>query len=307
MELSKLDSKLLQEIANLHSIPKGAVNIRKDGEGVLRQSSANIEIIPKQDKPGINIIVKPGTKNEAVHIPVILTKTGLKDLVYNTFIIGEDSDVTVVAGCGIHNGGDQISQHDGIHEFIIKRGARLRYVEKHYGEGKGRGQKVLNPSTIVTVEKDAYAEMEMVQIRGVDNTHRKTRGYVHEHGGLKIIERLLTHGEQEAQSDVNIEMLGLDSQAQVLARSVAQDHSHQILRAALTGKERCNGHVECDSILMGKAQIQSIPELNAESSEAVLTHEAAIGRIAGDQLIKLMTLGLSEKEAVDTIINGFLR
>lgn len=307
MKLSSIDSQLLKAVADLHDIPRGAFNIRKDGAGLLRQSSANIEIIPKQDKPGIDIIVKPGTKNESVHIPVILTQAGLKDLVYNTFIIGEDADVTIIAGCGIHNQGDQDSQHDGIHEFIVKSGASVKYVEKHYGQGDGRGKRVLNPTTIVTVEKGAYAEMEMVQIRGVDDTVRTTEAFIHENGGLKIVERLLTDGQQKAVSKVTIHLLGADSSGQVLSRSVAQDESQQVFRASLVGKNRCTGHVECDAIIMGSAQIRAIPELNAESAEAVLTHEAAIGRIAGDQLIKLMTLGLDEKEAIDTILAGFLR
>jgi Fe-S cluster assembly scaffold protein SufB len=306
LKLSSIDSQLLEAVADLHGVPQGAFNIRRDGEG-YRQSSANIEIIPKQDKPGIDIIIKPGTRNESVHIPVILTKSGLKDLVYNTFIIGEDADVTIVAGCGIHNQGEKDSQHDGVHEFTVKRGARLKYIEKHYGQGDGLGQRVLNPTTIITVEKGGYAEMEMVQIRGVDETKRTTEAFIHEKGSLKVVEKLLTDGRQEAISDITIHLIGADSSAQVLARSVAQDESQQLFRAALVGKNRSNGHVECDSIIMGHAQIRSVPELTAESAEAMLTHEAAIGRIAGDQLIKLMTLGLDEQEAINTILAGFLR
>ncbi|MGE5396933.1 MAG: SufB/SufD family protein [Chitinophagales bacterium] len=307
MELNSLDKELLEAVADLHSIPTGAVNIRKDGEGVLRKSSGNIEIVPKTDRAGIDIIVKPGTRNEAVHIPVILTKSGLKDLVYNTFIIGEDSDVTIVAGCGIHNSGEKNSEHEGVHELIVKSGARVKYVEKHYGQGPGKGQRILNPTTSVTVEAGGYIEMELVQIKGVDNTRRVTRAFIHDKAGIKIIEKLLTHGNQEAVSSITLELLGQDSSAQVLARSIAQEQSHQVFQAALVGKSRCNGHVECDSIIMDQAQIRSIPELTAESAEAVLTHEAAIGRIAGDQLIKLMTLGLSENEAIERIISGFLR
>ncbi len=306
MKLSSIDSQLLEAVADLHGVPQGAFNIRRDGVG-HRQSSANIEIVPKKDKPGIEVIIKPGTRNESVHIPVILTKSGLKDLVYNTFVIGEEADVTIVAGCGIHNQGEQDSQHDGIHKFTVKRGARLNYIEKHYGQGKGPGQRVLNPTTIITVENGGYAEMELVQISGVDDTNRSTEAFIHDRGGLKIVEKLLTDGRQEAVSDVTIHLLGTDSSAQVLARSVAQDESQQVFRASLVGKNRSSGHVECDSIIMGRAQIRSIPELTAESAEALLTHEAAIGKIAGDQLIKLMTLGLNEQEAVDTILAGFLR
>lgn len=306
MKLSSIDSQLLEAVADLHGVPQGAFNIRKDGQG-HRQSSANVEIVPKLDKPGIDIIVKPGTRNESIHIPVILTKSGLKDLVYNTFIIGEEADVTIVAGCGIHNQGDRDSQHDGVHEFIVKRGASLKYIEKHYAQGEGPGRRVLNPTTIITIEKGGYAEMEMVQIRGVDDTIRNTEAFIHDNGGLKIVERLLTDGQQKAVSNVTINLIGADSSGQVLSRSVAQDDSRQVFRATLVGQNRSSGHVECDSIIMGSAQIRSIPELTAESADAVLTHEAAIGRIAGDQLIKLMTLGLDEQEAVDTILAGFLR
>lgn len=307
MEFNNLEKNLLREVADLHSIPQGAINIRKDGVAVMRRSSPNIEVIAKSDRPGIDIIVKPGTVNEAVHVPVILTRSGFKDLVYNTFIVGEDADVLIVAGCGIHNSGSDVSRHDGVHEIIVKKGARMRYVEKHYGEGGPESRRILNPSTVITVEEGAVAELEMVQIKGVDNTRRVTTAYVYDKGSLKIVEKLLTHGNQEAESEIEINLVGDGGVAQVISRSVAQNNSRQEFRATLIGKERGNGHVECDAIIMDNAQIRSVPELVAESPEAVLTHEAAIGKIAGDQLIKLMTLGLTEKEAVDAILSGFLR
>lgn len=307
MTLTAIDKELLATIADLHGTPQGAYNIRKDGEKVDRRSSPNIEIVTKTDKPGIDIIVKPGTKNESVHIPVILTKTGMKDLVYNTFDIGEDSDVLVVAGCGIHNAGEQAAQHDGIHNFIVRRGAKLRYTEKHYGEGPGTGERVLNPKTVIVLEEGASAEVELVQIRGINHTNRETEAEVHPRASLKVIERLLTHGKQSAESNIVIDLKGEDSHAQVIARSVAQEESFQVFKAILKGQNRCRGHLECDSIIMDKAVISASPQLYAEHADAELTHEAAIGRIAGDQLLKLMSLGLSEKEAVDTILNGFLR
>ncbi|ADI02317.1 SufB/SufD family protein [Syntrophothermus lipocalidus] len=307
MEFNKVERDLLQAVADLHSIPQGAVNIRRDGEAVLRRSSPNIEIVGKTDRPGIDIIVKPGTVNESVHIPVILTRSGFKDVVYNTFIIGEGSDVLVVAGCGIHNAGQDVSRHDGIHEVIVKKGARMRYVEKHYGEGRPEAQRILNPNTVITVEEGAQAEMELVQIRGVDHTRRVTTAYIYDRGSLKIVEKLLTHRDQEAESTIEIHLVGTGGVAQVISRSVAQESSRQEFRAALIGKARSNGHVECDAIIMDRAQIRSVPELVAENAEAVLTHEAAIGRIAGEQLIKLMSLGLTEQEAVDAILSGFLR
>jgi Fe-S cluster assembly scaffold protein SufB len=307
MKFNQVDLNLLSTIANLTEVPDGAVNIRKDGQPLIRMSSPNIIINPKEDKPGIDIIIKPGTKGETVHIPVIVTQAGLKDLVYNTFEIGEDADVTIIAGCGIHNDSHMDAGHDGIHEFIIKANARVRYVEKHYGDGSGSGKKVLNPTTIIRMGSDAYAEMEMVQIEGVDDTYRKTIAYVEDRAHLKIVERLLTHKEQSAQSDIEISIEGVDGSAQILSRSVAKDNSNQVFKASMIGKTTCTGHVECDSIIMGNAVIKAIPSLVAESSEAVLTHEAAIGKIAGEQLIKLMSLGLTETEAVNTIIDGFLR
>lgn len=307
MKFNQVDLNLLSTIANLTEVPDGAVNIRKDGQPLIRMSSPNIIINPKEDKPGIDIIIKPGTKDETVHIPVIVTQAGLQDLVYNTFEIGEDADVTIIAGCGIHNDSHMDAGHDGIHEFIIKANARVRYVEKHYGDGSGSGKKVLNPTTIIRMGSDAYAEMEMVQIEGVDDTYRKTIAYVEDRAHLKIVERLLTHKEQSAQSDIEISIEGVDGSAQILSRSVAKDNSNQVFKASMIGKTTCTGHVECDSIIMGNAVIKAIPSLVAESSEAVLTHEAAIGKIAGEQLIKLMSLGLTETEAVNTIIDGFLR
>lgn len=308
MKLNNLDMDLLKSIADLQGMPKGAINIRRDGEAVIRQSSSNIILSSKNDgNPGLMVEIKPGTRNETVHVPVILTQPGFQDKVYNTFIVGEDADATIIAGCGIHNDSHGSSRHDGIHEIIIKRGARLKYIEKHYGEGSGDGKNVLNPTTVITVEKGASAELEMVQIKGVDDTIRSTVAHVHEKGNLKIVERLLTQGAQQAESDIEIFIEGNGGAAQVLSRSVAQGNSYQLFRAALIGKTACLGHVECDAIIMDKARIKSVPELMAEDAEAVLTHEAAIGKIAGEQLIKLMSLGLTEKEAVDAILEGFLK
>jgi Fe-S cluster assembly scaffold protein SufB len=308
MKLNNLEMDLLGSIANLHSIPKGAINIRRDGQAIIRQSSPNITLSSLTgDKPGLLVDIKAGTKNETVHVPVILTQPGFQDKVYNTFIVGEDADATIIAGCGIHNDSHGSSRHDGIHEIIVKRGGRLKYIEKHYGEGSGEGKRVLNPTTVITIEKDASAELEMVQIKGVDDTIRRTEAHIHEKGNLKIVERLLTQGNQQAESDIEIIIEGYGGAAQVLSRAVAQENSYQLFRAALVGKTSCLGHVECDAILMDKARIKSIPELMAEDAEAVLTHEAAIGKIAGEQLIKLMTLGLTEKEAIEAILEGFLR
>lgn len=305
--LNNIDKHMLDIVADLHSTPKGAYNIRKNGVGVDRNITANIEIRTKIEKPGIDVIVKPGTKGESVHIPVILTAEGFHDLVYNTFDIGEGSDVTIIAGCGIHNPGDKNSEHDGVHYFIVRRGARMRYVEKHYGEGKGSGKKILNPRTIVVVEEDGYVEMDLVQISGVDSTLRETEAKVHDNAHLYVTERMLTDGDQFAESRITVELLGLDASTQIISRSVARDNSQQIFYPRVIGLNRCRGHVQCDAIIMHRAKIRSIPEISAQHADSQLVHEAAIGKIAGEQMIKLMTLGLSEKEAEDTILDGFLK
>lgn len=305
--LNDIDKHILEIVADLHGTPKGAYNIRKNGAGVDRSITPNIEIRTKIGKPGIDVIVKPGSKGETVHIPVILTATGLHDLVYNTFDIGEGADVTVIAGCGIHNPGESNAQHDGVHDFIVRKGARMRYVEKHYGEGKGSGKKILNPRTIVVIEEDGYAEMELIQISGVDNTLRETEARLHDNAHLFVTERMLTDGDQFAESRITVELAGLDSSTQVISRSVAKDNSQQIFYPRAIGLNRCRGHVQCDAIIMDNAKIRSIPEISAQHADSQLVHEAAIGKIAGEQLIKLMTLGLSEKDAEDTILEGFLK
>jgi len=305
--LNNIDKHILEIVADLHGTPKGAYNIRKNGAGVDRSITPNIEIRTKLDKPGIDVIVRPGTKGETVHIPVILTAEGLHDVVYNTFDIGEGADVTVIAGCGIHNPGESNAQHDGVHDFIVRKGARMRYVEKHYGEGKGSGKKILNPRTVVVIEEDGYAEMELIQISGVDNTLRETEARLHDNAHLFVTERMLTDGDQFAESRITVELAGLDSSTQVISRSVARDRSQQIFYPRAIGLNRCRAHVQCDAIIMDNAKIRSIPEISAQHADSQLVHEAAIGKIAGEQLIKLMTLGLSEKDAEDTILEGFLK
>ncbi|MDD3653347.1 MAG: SufD family Fe-S cluster assembly protein [Desulfotomaculaceae bacterium] len=305
--LNAIDKHILQTVAGMHDMPQGAYNIRKNGEGIIRNSTANIEIIPKTDKPGIDVIVKPGARGESVHIPVILTAEGLEDMVYNSFDIGAGADVLIVAGCGIHNPGDKNSRHDGIHNFIVRKGARMRYVEKHYGEGDSHGKKILNPKTVVEIEEDGYAEMELVQISGVDDTKRDTEARLYKNAHLLVTERMLTDGDQYAESKIIVELLGRDSSARIISRSVGRDNSRQIFYPVAVGMNRCRAHVQCDAIIMHQAQIRSIPEIAANHADAQLVHEAAIGKIAGEQLTKLMTMGLSESEAEETILRGFLK
>lgn len=307
MKFDNLSLDLLSTISDITKIPEGAVNIRVDGQALVRTSSDNVTINPRQDGDGFILEVKPGTRGESIHVPVLITKAGIKETVLNTFIIGEDSDVTIIAGCGIHNPSHSDSQHDGVHEFIIKEGARVKYVEKHYGQGDGAGKRIMNPTTVVHLYPRSSAEMEMFQIKGVDDTIRKTTAFIQNNAHLKITERLMTHGDQRAESNVEINIDGESGSGQVMSRSVARDESVQVFKASLIGRVECTGHVECDSIIMDNARISSIPELIAEDSMAVLTHEAAIGRIAGEQMIKLMSLGLSEQEAIDVILEGFLR
>ncbi len=304
--LNALDRLMLEKVADLHEIPQGAYNIRKNGEGVQRNVTANIDIITKTDQPGIDVIVKPYTKGESVHIPVIVTEENITDVVYNTFEIGEHSDVLVVAGCGIHNAGERKSQHDGIHNFFVRKGAKLKYVEKHYGQGEGQGQRILNPKTIIEAEEGAVVELELVQIKGIDSTKRDTEIRLHDNAKLVVTERLLTYLDQDAESNIAVELAGADSSAQIISRSVAQDNSKQVFYFDMIGKNRSRGHIQCDAIIMHNAQVLSTPRISAHHSEAQLVHEAAIGRIESEQLIKLMSMGLSEKEAEDTILKGFL-
>lgn len=305
--MDEIQRTLLEEIAELHGIPTGAYNIRANGQTAGRNTTANIDIVTKEDKSGIDIHIKPGTKNESVHIPVVVSQSGLNEMVYNDFYIGEGADVTIVAGCGIHNSGDAASEHDGIHRFFIGKNARIRYVEKHYGEGDGKGARILNPTTEVTMEEGSSMEMETVQIKGVDSTVRNTTASLAAGASIVIKERLLTHGSQLAESTIEVNLNGENASANVLSRSVAKEDSRQKFVSIINGNSRCAGHTECDAIIMDNAKIQAVPELTANDPDAALIHEAAIGKIAGEQIIKLMTLGLTESEAEAQIINGFLK
>ena len=305
--ITEIDQALLEKIADLTGKPVGAFNIRKDSGCEARQSTEHIEITPKTDgKEGIDIRVKDGTRGETCHIPVIISKTGVTEMVYNDFYIGENCDVDIIAGCGIHNSGCNESRHDGVHTFHIGKNSRVHYAEKHYGEGDGEGKNIMNPQTIVYLDEGASIQMETVQIRGIDSTRRYTKLVCGKDAEAVITERLLTHGHQHAESDMVIELNGEDSKGRVISRSVAQDESKQVFRPVVIGNDRCFGHVQCDSIIMGSARIESVPAITANSTEAQLIHEAAIGKIAGDQLLKLLSLGLTEEEAEDTILKGFL-
>ena len=303
----KIQEKILAEVADLHSVPTGAYNIRANGQTASRNTTANIDIVTKEDKNGIDIKIKAGTKNESVHIPVVISETGIDETVYNDFYIGDDCDVVIVAGCGIHNSGDYDSKHNGVHRFYVGKNSKIKYVEKHYGEGDGNGKRIMNPGTEVYQEEGSQVEMEMVQIKGVDSTVRKTIAKLAAGAKLIVRERLMTHGSQTAISDYVTELDGDGSAVDIVSRSVAKDKSYQKFDSKIIGNCSCNGHTECDAIIMDDARVVAVPALEANSIDAMLVHEAAIGKIAGEQLIKLMSLGLTEEEAEEQIIGGFLK
>ena len=305
--IDEIGKSLLKEVADLDALPVGAYNVRVNGESSERNTTANIDIVSKTDKSCIDIIIKPGTKNESVHIPVILSQSGMKEMVYNDFYVGEDCDVTIVAGCGIHNCGGGDSAHDGLHRFFVGKNAKVRYVEKHYGEGDGRGKRVMNPTTEVHLEEGASMILEATQISGIDDTLRKTIATLAENATLEVQEKVLTTGEQNAVSEFVADLNGAGSSCNIVSRTVARDKSTQHFSSTLNGNAACSGHTECDSIIMDSAKVSASPQLTAADVDASLIHEAAIGKIAGEQLLKLMTLGLTEQEAEERIVSGFLK
>lgn len=304
--MNNIDEELLKTISDTSEY-NGAYNIRKNGQGIERKVTENVNIVSKTDVSGIDIIVKENTKFEIVHIPVIITESGLTDVVYNDFYIGKNANVVIVAGCGIHNDHHADSRHDGIHRFFLEEGAKVKYIEKHYGEGLGDGKRILNPVTEVHLKAESSIEMETTQIKGVDSTIRTTKGELEENTSLVITEKILTHGTQQAKTIFDVKLNGKGASTKVTSRSVATEESMQEFVSKVYGNAECFGHVECDAIIKDKAKVISTPEIIANCVDANLIHEAAIGKIAGDQLKKLMTLGLNEKEAEEAIINGFLK
>lgn len=304
--MNKIEEELLEKVSG-ENIRTGAYNIRENGKGVERKITDNVKIETKTDTPGINIYVKENTKFEIIHIPVIITQSGLKDVVYNDFYIGKNANVVIIAGCGIHNDEHKDSQHDGIHRFFLEKGAKVKYYEKHYGEGLGTGKRILNPITEVELKEDSSLEMESVQIKGVDSTIRETRGKVYKNASFVVTEKILTAGTQLAKTIFDVQLEEEGASVKVTSRSVATENSIQEFKSKVVGNAECFGHVECDAIIKDNAKVISTPEIVANNVDANLIHEAAIGKIAGEQLIKLMTLGLSEKEAEDKIIEGFLK
>lgn len=305
--MDAIQKRILEEVSGLHAVPEGAYNIRANGQSVERNSTEHIQITSKENGKGIDIRIADGTQNESVHIPVVLSQSGLTEVVYNDFFIGDNCDVVIVAGCGIDNCGNSNSEHDGIHRFFIGRNSKIKYVEKHYGSGDGMGKRILNPETVIEIGEDSYMEMDSVQIKGVDSTKRLTTAKLAKGAKLEVMERIMTHGIQTAESRFEVELNGEDSSANVVSRSVARESSHQLFVSNVIGNARCSAHTECDSIIMDDAKISAQPEITANNPDAAMIHEAAIGKIAGEQIIKLMTLGLTEAEAEEQIVNGFLK
>ena len=307
-ELTAVQREILEKVADMQAMPtEGAYNLRLNGKGFVRHSSEHIDIVPKEDKPGIDIYVKADTRGETVSIPVVISETGLDDLVYNDFHIADGADVTIVAGCGIHNCGCDDSKHNGIHTFYIGKNCHVRYQEKHYGAGDGTGGRILNPETVLYIGEGSEVYLDMSQIGGVDSTKRYTKCELEDGAELQILERLLTHGDQTADSEVDVFLNGVDARCQITSRSVAKDSSTQVFYPRVQGNNQCFGHVQCDAIIMNDARVRSIPEISANHVDASLIHEAAIGKIAGEQILKLMTLGLDAEQAEEKILEGFLR
>ena len=305
--MNAITEKLLGIVSDFKGSFQGAFNIRENGQCAGRQSSPNIHIESKTDRPGIDIHVLPGTKGETVYIPACVTHGDVNDLVYNDFFIGKNADVRIVAGCGVHTENEEEARHNGIHRFFLEKGARVVYEEKHVGTGKGTGAKRIDPVTEVTLDEDAYLEMDTVQLGGVDSTVRKTSGVLGARAKLIVRERIMTDGEETAKTDFKVTLKGEDSGVDLMSRSVAKGNSHQEFISSIRGENRCTGHSECDAILVDGGTVGAAPMLEAYHVDAALIHEAAIGKIAGEQLIKLMTLGLTEAEAEEQIVNGFLK
>jgi len=305
--LSKNEQELLNKISNVFSNINTPISIRLNGAQYERKVSDTINIVTKKDKPGIDVFVKANAKGQTVQVPAIVSEGGIKDIVYNTFDIGENSEVEIIAGCGICNESSDNTEHDGTHEIIVRKNAKVKYIEKHIGIGHGHGKRILSPSTVVEVMEGGFIEMDTTQIKGVDDAVRETIVYLHDNAKAIIKEKIMSAENQKAVSKVNVFLEGENSSAQVISKSVSRDNSHLSFFTEMTGKNKCKGHIQCDSIIMDNARVESTPKISAMDSQAELIHEAAIGRIESDQLTKLMTLGIEQNDAEKIIIDSFLK
>lgn len=307
MTNTKTDEKILTKILSDSPYHSDAYNIRKNGQSIDRKDNPYVKIVPKENNSGIDIYIKENTLFQIINIPVIITESGLKDVVYNDFHIGKNSNIVIVAGCGIHNSFSHDSVHDGIHRFYLEENSQVKYIEKHYGSGMGTGKKILNPITEIIMQKGSRMTMDSTQLKGVDSTFRTTKATLYEDATLIINEKILTNNSQYAKTDFLVNLEGTNASCHVTSRSVATDNSYQEFTSNIIGNAKSFAHVECDAIIQDKASVKAIPEIYANFVDANLIHEAAIGKIAGAQLMKLMSLGLTEKEAEETIIKGFLK
>lgn len=305
--MNLITDDLLRIVSDFKGTFDGAYNIRENGECAGRQSTENIKIESKVGAPGLVIHVAPGTKGEKVYIPACVTHSDFDDLVYNDFYIGEGADVTIIAGCGIHSDGEEDAKHNGIHAFHLEQGAHVLYEEKHVGTGTSTGARRIDPVTDIVLAPDAVLEIDTVQLRGVDTSHRKTTAVLGARSRLIVRERILTDENERAESDFSVTLSGEDSGIDLTSRSVAKGKSYQSFNSVIIGQARCTGHSACDAILADEGVVLATPALDARHVDAALIHEAAIGKIAGDQLLKLQTLGLTAEQAEETIINGFLQ
>ena len=305
--MNKTDEKLLNNVLDNNPYEADSYNIRKNGKSIDRKINPYVNIISKEDGSGIDIYVKENTLLQIIDIPVIITESGLKDVVYNDFHIGKNSNIVIVAGCGIHNSFSHDSVHDGIHRFYLEENSKVKYIEKHYGSGVGTGKKILNPVTEIIMQKGSSMTMDSIQLKGVDSTFRTTKATLYADTTLIINEKILTNNSQYAKTDFLVNLEGTNASCHVTSRSVATDNSYQEFTSNIIGNAKSFAHVECDAIIQDKASVKAIPEIYANFVDANLIHEAAIGKIAGAQLMKLMSLGLTEKEAEETIIKGFLK
>lgn len=306
--MNKITDELLRQIADYDGNAfDGAYNIRQDGQCDSRRSTEHVRIESKITEPGIDIYISAQAQGETVYIPACVSHSGVNDLVYNDFHVEAKANVTIIAGCGVHSDGHEESQHNGIHRFFLGEDSHVLYKEKHIGTGDGSGARRINPVTDAYLEDGAVLEMDTIQLSGVDTTDRKTSATLGNRARFIVRERLLTDGEETAVTDFTVTLEGKDSGVDLVSRSVARGKSQQSYRSTIIGNNRCTGHSECDAILSESGTVVALPALEANHIDAELVHEAAIGKIAGEQILKLRTLGLTEEEAEERIIAGFLK
>ena len=303
--MDAIEKKLLEEVADLHGIPEGAYNIRADGKLAGRNTTAHINIVTKEDKPGIDIYIAPGTKNESVHIPVIISQTGLKDMVYNDFYIGEDCDVTIVAGCGIHNCGTQESRHDGIHTFYLAKNAKLRYSTI---ENWSKNMYNLNTKRAL-VEEGGVIEWvsgsfgshvgclyPMSVLKG-DNSKMEFTGVTFAGAG------------QNLDTGAKVVHIGKNTSSYMNTRSISKSGGISTFRSSVVvqkGAKHAKSSVSCQSLMLdSESRSDTVPAMDIRTKDTAVGHEAKIGSISNEAVFYLMSRGMSEEDARALIVSGF--